>query len=104
MAGDYEKAQLIADIAIARARLSDAGEALKTSVEEMKQKLNVTARAKASYTRHPLLWNTGAAVLGFLLARIPARKKVVYVERETGEPLGTGGGKSGLLWGAVKLA
>jgi hypothetical protein len=105
MAGEHEKAQLIADIAIARSRIADAGNALKASAEDVKQKLNVSARAKASYGQHPLLWNAGAAVLGFLLSRLPARKKVVYVDRDTGQELGgKGGGKGRLLWGALKFA
>ena len=105
MAGDYDKAQLIADLAIARSRISDAGQALQASAAEMKQKLDVGARVKSSYGKHPGLWNAGAAILGFLLARIPARKKVVYVERSTGETLGSAGkGGNGFLWGAVKMA
>lgn len=103
MAGEHDKAQLIAELAIARARLTEAGHALKASAEAVKDKLDVSARAKASYGRHPVLWNAGAAVVGFLLARLPARKKVVYVERSTGQALGAGA-KAGLLWGAVKFA
>jgi hypothetical protein len=69
----------------------------------VKEKLNVTARMKASYERRPLFWNAGAAVVGYLLARLPARKKVVYVDRASGEKLGAGGKSGGLLWGALKL-
>jgi len=103
MAGEHDKAQLIADLAIARSRISDAGQALKESAEEVKEKLNVSARAKASYQRSPLLWNAGAALVGFLLARLPDRKKVVYVDRASGEKLGAVGKSGGLLWGALKL-
>ncbi len=106
MAGDADKAELIAQIAAARAQMAETGRALEQAGEALKHKLDVPARARASYQKNKVAWLTGAALAGFLLSRLPARQKTVYVERSTGQALGTAGklGKLGMLWGALKFA
>ena len=41
-------------------------------------------------------------IAGFILSKLPARKKTVFVERATGKPLGAG--KLGALFSAAKFA
>lgn len=98
MAGpaEHDKHALVAELAAARARLSATGEALRRS-------LDVTARAQESFKRHKPAWLSGAAVIGFVLSKLPSRKKTVFVERATGAVLGTAG-KLGAIFSAAKLA
>jgi hypothetical protein len=103
MDGDADKAALIAELAAARARITESGRTLEEAGSALKEKLNLPSRIKASYERHKPAWLGAAALFGFLLSRIPARKKVVYVERSTGRTLGPAG-KASALWAAVKMA
>jgi hypothetical protein len=103
MAGDADKARLIAEIAAARAQISERGKALEAAGADLKGKLNVPQRIGDSYRKHKAGWLSGAALFGFLLSRLRARKKVVYVERSTGETLG-GAGKEGKKWRFAKFA
>lgn len=102
MAGEEDKARLIAEIAAARAEVTEAGQALENAGTALKEKFNLPRRAGSSYRKHPALWLAGASLVGLLLSRLPARKKVVYVERDSGKKLGLEG-KAGWLWGAAKL-
>lgn len=98
MAGsaEHDKQTLVAELASARTRLSAAGEALR-------QSLDVTARAKESFQRHRPAWLSSAAIAGFVLSKIPSRKKTIIVERTTGKVLGAAG-KLGAIFSAVKFA
>lgn len=98
MAGpaEHDKRAIVAELAAARARLSETGEALRRS-------LDVTARAKESFRRHKPAWLSGAAIVGFVLSKLPSRKKTVFVERATGKVLGAAG-KLGAIFSVAKLA
>ena len=98
MAGSAEndKLTIVAELAAARARLSETGEALRRS-------LDVTARAKESFKRHKPAWLSGAAIFGFILSKLPSRKKTVFVEKATGKVLGAAG-KLGAIFSAAKFA
>ena len=98
MAGpaEHDKHALVAELAAARTRLSVTGEALRRS-------LDVTARARESFKRHKPAWLGGAAVIGFVLSKLPSRKKTVFVERATGAVLGAAG-KLGAIFSAAKFA
>jgi hypothetical protein len=102
MAGDADKARLIAELAAARAQISERGEALEAAGADLKQKFNVPQRIGQSYRKHQTAWLASAALFGFLLTRLPSRKKVVYVERSTGNTLGPAG-KLGKAWGLFKV-
>ncbi len=104
MAGPAElkKREIIADLAAARARISAAGDALHHS-------LDVPARATESFQHHRPAWLSGAAIVGFVLSKLPSRKKTVFVERATGKILGAAGklggvGKIGAIFSAAKIA
>lgn len=98
MAGpaEQDKRAIVAELAAARARLSVTGEALRHA-------LDVPARAKESFKRHRPTWLGGAAIVGFVLSKLPARKKTVIVERVTGKVLGAAG-KLGALFSTAKFA
>ncbi len=97
MAGPTEndKQAIVAELAAARARLSAAGEALRHS-------LDVPTRAKESFQRHKPAWLSGAAIAGFVLSKLPSRKKTIIVERATGKVLGAAG-KLGAIFSAAKF-
>jgi hypothetical protein len=105
MAGstDTEKHALIAELAVARHRLTAAGEDLRAASEKLKESFNLPARARRSYEAHKGVWLGGGAIVGFLLSRLPARKKVIYMERATGQKIGLAT-KAGLVWPALKFA
>ena len=97
MAGNSnaDKATLIAEIAATRARIIVATDRVRDSMD-------FPARARRNFQRHRGLWLGAAAVAALVLIKLPRRKKVVYVERSTGNILGTAG-KAGLIWSGVKL-
>ena len=98
MAGpaEQDKRAIVAELAAARTRLSATGEALRRS-------LDVPARAKESFKRHRPTWLSGAAIVGFVLSKLPSRKKTVFVERATGKVV-SAAGKLGALFSAAKFA
>ncbi len=98
MAGSAEndKQAIVAELATARARLTAAGEALR-------QSLDVPARAKENFKRHKPAWLGSAAIVGFVLSKLPSRKRTIIVERATGKVLGAAG-KLGAILSAAKFA
>jgi len=63
----------------------------------------VPSRARESFQLHRPAWLGGAALLGLVLSKLPARSKTVFVERATGKALGAGG-KLRAVWSVAKLA
>ena len=98
MAGPTEtdKTAILAELAAARARLSETGEGLR-------RQLDVASRAKESFREHRPAWLGGAALVGLVLSKIPARKKTVLIERATGKAVGAAG-KLGVAWSVAKFA
>lgn len=96
---DPEKAELLAEIAAARARIATTGTALKTSADSLRHTFNIPARAKVSFEKHRSVWLSGAALFGLLLSKLPARKKTVFVEHATGAT-----GKLATAWSLFKFA
>jgi hypothetical protein len=97
MAQDEDKAELIAELARARAALASNAGALRHD-------LDFPTRAKKAFKRNPLLWLGAAAVIGLVIARLPGRpKKVVKVFPKEKEPALEKAGKAGLLLGVLKI-
>lgn len=98
MAGsaDQEKRAILGELAAARARLSATG-------EDLRRTMDVPARAKDSFRRHRPAWIGGAALVGLVLSKLPARSKTIFVERATGKALGAAG-KLGTAWTVARLA
>lgn len=99
MAQDDDKAELIAQLAQARAAISGNAVALRHD-------LDFPTRAKKAFKRSPIPWLGGAALLGLLVARLPKRtKKVVTVSpKSKAEPIVEEAGKVGLVLGILKIA
>jgi hypothetical protein len=98
MAHDARKAELIAALDRARSRLAANAHALRDDV-------NPLARVQRSFRRNGFAWVGGATLLGVLLARLPARTKVVTVDRQGARVRETkSAATAGLLLGALKLA
>ena len=98
MAQDDDKAELIAELARARARLTDSTLALRHD-------LDFPTRAKNAFKKSPLPWIGGAALVGLIIARLPGKKTTkVVVARKSKEPAIETAGKAGLILGALKIA
>ena len=97
MAEEQRKAELTAELARARRRITADFGALRRD-------LDFPARAKRAVFRHPRAWVGGASLVGLLLARLPSRKKAAPVSRKNTEAQIVGAGKAGLLLGALKIA
>lgn len=97
MAKDQRKAELTAELALARGRLS-------ANLDALRRDLDFSARVKGAVMKNPATWVGGATLFGMLLAKLPARRKKIVVTTD-GNPakLGTAG-KTGLLLGALKIA
>ena len=77
---DTERAALIAEIEVARGKIANTGTALREAGEGLRRRFDVPSRAKLSFEKHRPAWLGGAAILGLLLAKLPARKKTVFIE------------------------
>lgn len=96
---DAERQALIAEIAASRAGLADAANRLAGAA---RKKLNMPARIGASFRRNRPAWLGCAALLGFILSRLPAREKRIYVDEVTGRRIGMVS-KLGVLWSVAKV-
>src|SRR5947209_9369448 len=66
------KASLIAELDQARADFSGNFAAFRKDID-------LPAHFRRAFRRHKLLWIAGALIVGFILAKLPARKKKVKV-------------------------
>ena len=97
MAGatDADKAALLAEIAATRVELASATERLRGAMD-------VPARLRRNVQEHRARWIAGASVAALALVLLRRRKKVVYVERSSGDLLGAAG-KAGMVFTGLKL-
>lgn len=70
---DTRKSEIMARIAATRPQMARHYAGVKRGV-------SVSRRLQRSTGSHPSIWMAGAASLGWLLSRIPARKKKIYVD------------------------
>ena len=66
--GADRKAELISELAWARAEMA-------RDVQETRKDLDLAARFRHSVAHRKTAWMTGAAVAGWILSRLPGRKK-----------------------------
>jgi hypothetical protein len=67
-------------------RLEDDRQKMAIRVGELKEDYNVSHRLRASVQKCPWPWVIGAAIAGFLLSRLPARRKEVYLWSDSFQP------------------
>ena len=97
MAEDERKAELTAELAYARRRLT-------ASLGALRRDLDFPARVKGAVLKHPAAWIGGATLFGILLAKLPAQRKKA-VGTGNGKPAKLArAGRTGLLLGALKIA
>jgi hypothetical protein len=60
-------------------RLEEDRQKMAIQVSELKKDYNVPRRLRASVQKYPWPWIMGAVLTGFLLSRLPARRKEVYL-------------------------
>ena len=96
MAQESRKSQLIAELARARHGVS-------ANVHGLRR--DVVHRLGAAYRRHSIAWISGAGLLGFVLARFPARTKKAALSPRGRKPGAEGKVvKAGLLITVLKIA
>lgn len=98
MAGRQDrKAELIAQLARARASLDRASAQVREAVD-------VPRKLRRSVANHLFIWLGGAALVGVVIAKLPRRTKKVLVDAD-GRRVATGNvAKTGLLFAAAKIA
>jgi hypothetical protein len=97
MAGrEDRKAQLATQLARARA---DFG----YSMAKVRDEVDVPRRVRRSVANHAFLWVGGAAIAGFIIARLPRRTKKVYVNEEGKKVSPEKVAKTGLLFAAARI-
>lgn len=65
------------------AALTEVRVQVQNELSHLRRTLNVKRHFLASYKSHPWEWASGAALVGWLLSRLPARKKRIYIHNST---------------------
>jgi hypothetical protein len=60
-------------------RLEEDRQKMAVQVGELKRDYNVSRRLRASVQKYPWPWIMGAVLTGFLVSRLPARRKEIYL-------------------------
>ena len=60
-------------------RLEQDRQKMAVQVSELKEDYNIPRRLRSSVRTYPWSWVVSAALIGFLLSRLPARRKEVYL-------------------------
>jgi hypothetical protein len=93
MAGIPDKKQKIT-AALAGVRIQ-----LQNELLLLRRDLNVGRHILESIRNHPWEWISNAAIFGWLLSRLPARKKKIYIYSSSQEQVKShGNGPLGKLW------
>jgi len=97
MAENQRKAELTAELNLARSRIAQNFSAFRTD-------LDVLGRMKKAITKNPAVWAGGAALLGLVFSILPGRRKKAVGRRKGAEEKVAAAGKAGLLLGVLKIA
>lgn len=92
-----QKQRLANELADLRARVT-------SQIHLVRRQLDVRQHLSQSLRRHSVAWMSSAAVVGWLLSRLPARKKKVYVQARTNERVAKASSSNGLLLAVGKGA
>jgi hypothetical protein len=68
------------------AQLEQARRRIASNAGALREDLDVGKHFKQSFRAHKGAYLSGGTILGLLLAKLPARKKKIYVERKTNKP------------------
>jgi hypothetical protein len=75
---------------------------VQNEVTHLRRALDMKKHILESIKNHPWEWASSAAILGWLLSRIPARKKRIYIHSSSQKPLiSRADGPLGKLWREV---
>ena len=75
---------------------------VQNEVAHLRRTLDMKKHILESIQNHPWEWASCAAILGWLLSRIPARKKRIYIHSSSQKPLiSRADGPLGKLWREV---
>jgi hypothetical protein len=84
------------------AALTEVRVQVQNEMSHLRRTLNMKQHFLASYKNHPWEWASGAAMVGWLLSRLPARKKRIYIYSSTQKPVkNPAEGPLGKLWKEV---
>ena len=92
---DDDKAGLIARLDTARAHFA-------RNLDGLRRDADLGAHLKNSFSAHKVAWIGSAGIAGWVLSRLPARKKQVIVHKEGGEKVKEIAG-AGLLLAILKV-
>src|ERR1700722_941507 len=81
MAEEHHKKQQIT------AALTQVRMQLQNEVSHLRRALDLRQHFLRSIKNHPWEWASGAAICGWLLSRVPARKKRIYIDSSSQKPL-----------------
>jgi hypothetical protein len=85
-----------------RAALTDVRIQLQNEGSQLKRNLNMRQHILKSIKNHPWEWASCASIFGWLLSRIPARKKRIYIHTSSQKAVkGRDSGPLGKLWREV---
>jgi hypothetical protein len=76
------------------ARLEQDRQKMALQVSELKKDYNLARRLRTSVQRDPWPWLVGAAIIGFLVSWVPARRKEVYLPSDPVKPRSRGEARS----------
>jgi hypothetical protein len=65
------------------AALTEVRVQVQNELSHLRRTFNMKQHLLASYKSHPWEWASGAALVGWLLSRLPARKKRIYIQSST---------------------
>ncbi|HEY1477862.1 MAG TPA: hypothetical protein VGF37_09280 [Chthoniobacterales bacterium] len=89
-----EKERIAAKLARVRTELSDQSLLLRRN-------LDFGRHLSDSMRRHSWSWISIAAIFGWFLSRLPARKKKIYIDTSDKKAKSRGSGLSGRIWKAA---
>ncbi len=94
---DEDKERLIAQLSRARTDLLDSAGGVRYS-------LNVPLRFSKTFEKYSWGWLSLAAIVGWILSRLPSRKEKIYIHDRTHQKIAKEaktGVLAGIIWGSI---